>query len=57
MTTKRLPIVTIGETKWFIDERLREARNVENPNESVNEGEFLVLLQSAKASGIPVSIE
>jgi len=56
MSAKRLPIVTIGDTKWFVDDRLREARNVKNPHERVDEGEFLVLLQSAKVSGIPGSI-
>lgn len=57
MPVKRLPIVTIGDTKWFLDERLNEARDVDNPHERVDGTEFLMLIQAAKANGIQVSIE
>ncbi|OGC62487.1 hypothetical protein A2264_01125 [candidate division WWE3 bacterium RIFOXYA2_FULL_46_9] len=31
-----LPIVKIGRAWYFVDERLRQLRNVENPHDTVN---------------------
>ena len=32
---KRLPIVKIGEGRYFKDERLQEFRNVKNPSDAI----------------------
>jgi len=33
---KALPIVKFGGKKWFLDTRLDEFRNVENPNDRMS---------------------
>jgi len=33
---RRLPIVTVNGKKYFLDERLRQLRNVSNPSDYIN---------------------
>jgi hypothetical protein len=47
---RRLPVVSFKGKRWFLDERLKELRNVENPHEWVDLGELdlkeLVVLEA-----------
>jgi hypothetical protein len=36
MTVKQLPIVEQDGKKYFLDERLRELRNINNPHDRIN---------------------
>jgi len=36
MTTRQLPLVERNGKKYFLDERLRELRNVDNPHDYIN---------------------
>lgn len=33
MAVKQLPIIKIGDTSYFVDERLKEFRNINNPHD------------------------
>lgn len=37
MTVKKLPTVVIAGKKYFIDKRLKQLRNVENPHDFIND--------------------
>ena len=39
---RRLPIVSFEGKRWFLDARLRELRNVENPHEWVELDEVVL---------------
>ncbi len=47
MTVKQLPIMQIGDTSYFVDERLKEFRNVKNPHDRLTLAEAY-----AKAKGL-----
>ncbi len=47
MTVKQLPIMQVGDTSYYVDERLKEFRNVKNPHDKLTLAEAY-----AKAKGL-----
>jgi len=47
MTVRQLPIMQIGDTSYFVDERLKEFRNINNPHDRLD-------LAQAVAKGLGV---
>lgn len=48
---RQLPVVELGEKKFFLDERLQEIRNIENPLESISFKELDLVPEKTEDDG------
>ena len=50
-TAKRLPTMAVGDKTYFIDSRLRELRNTENPHDRISFSRIVILPGARKIIG------